>query len=96
MCCATLPRPAPLQVIYSHAQAKALHHAPLFIVLLLPLLGECAACWRHAAAGWYVHALPACRAAWPRHATAVRPSLPGVAASGGAHEPYWVWNIALP
>lgn len=27
-------------VIYSHAQAKALHHAPLAIVLLLPLLGS--------------------------------------------------------
>ncbi|EFN50786.1 hypothetical protein CHLNCDRAFT_142511 [Chlorella variabilis] len=27
-------------VIYSHAQAKALHHAPLFIILLLPLLGS--------------------------------------------------------
>lgn len=44
---ARLPRlppapPAPhgrTQVIYSHAQAKALHHAPLAIVLLLPLLG---------------------------------------------------------
>lgn len=33
------PAPAPLlQVIYSHAQAKALHHAPLAILLLLPLL----------------------------------------------------------
>ena len=28
------------QVIYSHAQAKALHHAPLAIVLLLPLLAS--------------------------------------------------------
>lgn len=37
-----IPCTAP-QVIYSHAQAKALHHAPLFIVLLLPLLGEGAA-----------------------------------------------------
>ncbi|KAL4424855.1 hypothetical protein ABPG77_011105 [Micractinium sp. CCAP 211/92] len=27
-------------VIYSHAQARALHHAPLFIVLLLPLLAS--------------------------------------------------------
>ena len=35
-----LPNAALPQVIYSHAQAKALHHAPLFIVLLLPLLGE--------------------------------------------------------
>lgn len=34
---AALPRP---QVIYSHAQARALHHAPLFIVLLLPLLAS--------------------------------------------------------
>lgn len=42
----TLPPPSQLmpQVIYSHAQAKALHHAPLFIVLLLPLLGELH-CW---------------------------------------------------
>ena len=27
-------------MIYSHAQAKALHHAPLAIVLLLPLLSS--------------------------------------------------------
>lgn len=38
-CRLATPSLAP-QVIYSHAQAKALHHAPLFIVLLLPLLGE--------------------------------------------------------
>ncbi|KAL4421351.1 hypothetical protein ABPG75_010642 [Micractinium tetrahymenae] len=30
-------------VIYSHAQAKALHHAPLFILLLLPLLASASA-----------------------------------------------------
>lgn len=35
LCC-----PCTLQVIYSHAHAKALHHAPLAIVLLLPLLGS--------------------------------------------------------
>lgn len=37
-CVPLSPRPCLAQVIYSHAQAKALHHAPLFIVLLLPLL----------------------------------------------------------
>lgn len=34
------PPSHPRQVIYSHAQACALHHAPLFIVLLLPLLAK--------------------------------------------------------
>lgn len=37
---ATPPPQPPRQVIYSHAQAKALHHAPLAIVLLLPLLAR--------------------------------------------------------
>lgn len=37
---APLPSPSTPQVVYSHAQAKALHHAPLVIVLLLPLLAS--------------------------------------------------------